>query len=580
MSQNVKKSVHLLTAVLLMASAWSATLLVPAVDQDMDGVLVELTCEVMPGEGRVLVTTDPYIGVGTQASERDARRAVEQMMGEDALTGKDVVFILSANDTSTIDGGSAGLAMGICLLAELQNQSLAKGVSVTGAIDQESNAVQVSGILQKARAASSFARVFVVPAGQQTILTYTKSFTTPREGIYIEEVQPLEINITEYASRNWNLSVVEVSDLSGAYSWFMEDVEPRARLDFGLPDFERPLPQVEALAERAVERAEGMVGASNQSLAGTYLAQALNVPDGYPYTKANFAFLASVAGQTSLEDVETIARELLKQMNNFPTSQPYWRAEAEMRLSWALFKEDNFAAQKDWLIIAAHMLSMERPGNETVSLNQVKKTADGKIVEAKAALEEAKVLGGSVSEAEASLELAIESFEEDMYFAALYNALDAMAWAEAYKGADHAYLARLLEDPKEHEFPEAYRRHAIYLLNQDGGDGGLLEPALFSAYRADVREGVFEDLEGLPIDFQWPGLDWKLIALALLSAYFIKTRFIDQKKKGPASELSDEEMMVLAESRGKAVAVLQEKMKNGEIDRETYVKLVRELEDL
>ncbi|HDR53110.1 MAG TPA: hypothetical protein ENN60_00325 [archaeon] len=573
-----------LLALLMLIPVAAATLTVPAVDSNMKGVLVELTCELVPGQGRVLVTTEPYIGVSTQESERTALAVVKASEGSEDFEGKDVLFIFSAEGTASIDGGSAGAAMAVCLLAELRNQSLSPGVSMTGGVDMLGRVVQVGGVLPKAGAVADFARVFLIPAGQQRSLTYTKTFTTPREGIYIEEVTPLEINIPEYAAATWNLTVVEVASVDEAYLWFTGAwVDAREVLQFELPEFTRELTGVEALAEKALKRAESLVGSANDTLSSSYLEQAKNIPAGYPYTQANLAFLAAVTSQTSWDDVEPVARELLKQMKSLEPGDPYWRAEAELRLSWALFKEQNLMAQKDWLIIAANMLTLETFTNESVDMAKVARLANQQIVEAKQVVEESRMVAGQEPSADAALDLALESLEDELYFAALYNALDAMAWAEASKGASQDYLKSMFEQEKQTDFAEAYRRHAIYLLNQAGGDREVIKGALFSAYRADLRDEIFEELDRLPWSPEWGALDWKWLAILGLGVYVARDLVTKNRKGATARKTSataEQDMVLLAEAKGKAVAFLQEKLRNGEITREAYIRLVRKLEGL
>ncbi|MBR9681330.1 MAG: hypothetical protein GOV00_00865 [Candidatus Altiarchaeota archaeon] len=561
--------------ILLLNFGFSANVLVPAVNSNMEGVLVDLSCEFVPGQGRVLVTTDPYIGIGAQESERTATEVVKTMLGE--FPDKDVIFVFSAENTDTIDGGSAGMAMAICLMSEINNESLASGVSMTGSINSEGEAVQVSGILQKARAVSTFAKVFLIPAGQNKVLTYTKEYISPSEGIYIEEARPLEIDVAEYALENWNLSVIEVTTVSEAYEWMTKEVSAREIPELELPTFNRNLTRMNRLAEKSIQRAEDLVGDldSNNSIASTYLTRAIETPADFPYTRANYAFLAAVASQTSIESVEVVALEMVKQFQNFETSDPYWRAEMELRISWSLFRENSFIAKKDWLLIAANMFSMEKIGNETLDMTQVRKMANSKILEAKTSVEAAKVLSGESSNAEESLLLAIESFEEELYFAALYNAIDAIAWSEASKGVSYEYLQQLFKTPKEDEFSEAYRRHALYLFTQTE-DSSLIDAAIFSAIRADLREGIFETTTNLPINFKLPTLDWKLLTIIILTIYVL--RKMRGKKGRKKVALTEDELLMLAEGKGKAVQFLQEKLKKKEITRETYVKLVRELE--
>ena len=558
----------LLLLALLLTGVFAAMLEVPAVTQDNRGVKVLLECEVVDGKGRVLVATEPLVGISTQESERRAVEAVENFLGID-LSNKDVIFIFHTNTTKSIDGGSAGVAMAICLIGELLNKTPNPWVGVTGGIDASGKVLRVGGILQKAQAMRE-KTVFLIPRGQSITYTYTKTFYSPSPGVYIEEIYPVRVNVSEYAREKWNLRVVEIETLPEAVKWFFnESVAPKTTLwRIGeLPEFEK-LPRVGELAEYEIGRAKKVVG--NNTVAQELLTKALNVPEGYSYTRANYAFLAIVSASTYRGDVTSAAKELEKSFKTTPTSDPYWRAEAELRLSWALFSTESEAARKEWLTIAAKMFAMERFGNESIDMEFVKKRADSMILEAKKRVEEARMAGVETDNAEKSLDFAMKSYEEGLYFAALYNAIDAIAWSEAYLGSTFNITGEL-----KHEFPEAYRRHALYLLSTAQSHDEMVAAA-FSAIRAELREKAFQNYPKLPFEIHLPSISWKDILILLLAGYVV----VREMKRERGVELKEKEMMVFAEVKGEALKALRRKFEKKEITQEEYYRILRKLEGL
>ncbi len=556
---------RLFLLLLLLAQVSAASLMIPAVTSTGAGVSMELTCEVNPGKGRVLVATEPLVGLDTQHSEQQAVKAVTRELGVD-LSDRDVIFIFEANQTRSVDGGSAGAAMALCLISELTGRELNPAVSITGTIREDGSIGPVSGILPKAKAISDTSSVFLVPEGQSTVSTYSKKYYSPRPGVYIEEVYPVQINLTEYATKNLGLRVVEVRNLKEAEEWFFSGEKFRKELpELRVPEFPDDLPRVRELAEYEVSRAKRVV--KENSTGWEYLQKALQTPESLPYTRANYAFLAYV-GSIGGEDVSIAAEQVKKQFENLDTSDPHWRGEAELRLSWALLGRDPEVARKEWLMLGVKMLTLENLSSEVVDREWVKELANKKILQAKEELERAKSSGSGVPDSEESVNFAVMSFNEGLYFGALYNALDAIAWARAYETSTQRLQELLLNSSRfEDDFAEAYRRHAFYLLANGDTDG-----AAFSFYRAELREKVFERSRFSLPSFRWPSLDLKWVAIILLAWVAFSGR---RKKK---VELNQKEMMLLAESKASAVRTLQKKLRNGEISEATYHRILRELE--
>ena len=560
---------HLVVLLLLLVAAYPTTMTVPAVGADGTGVAPLLTCEVNPGKGRILVATEPLIGLDTQHSENMAVTLVSEKLGVD-LSDKDIIFIFEAGMTKSIDGASAGAAMALCLISELTGKEPNPQVSITGTITSEGEIGPVGGILAKARAVADTTSIFLIPYGQIIASTYVKSYYSPRPGIYIEEIQPARVNVTEYALENLGLNIVEVASLDEAESWVFSGENFTKELPvFELPEFTTNLTRMSMVAEYELSRAEDAVGDTNSSQAQELLNKAINVPSTYPYTQANYAFLAYITARPDYEDIDTLANEMRKQFQKIETSEPDWRAEAELRISWALFNEEFSSARKEWLMLGARMLSQENFTGNVIDPQWVGDLADKKILLAKEELERAKNSGADVSEADNSLNFAIKSLENEMYFASLYNALDSIAWSRAAETSSYRFL-ELLDNSTafENEFSESYRRHAMYLASE-----GEFRAGAYSLFRAELRDDIFEKSWFSLPSLRWPTIDWKWGAIFVLAYFAFKGKGKPKKEK-----LSQPEMMHILEAKSKAVKELQTKLKSGEIEDKTYNKLVRELE--
>jgi len=153
----------------------SATIIrVPAVDREGNGVMATLAVEVKPGVGRTLVDINQiFFWVDTQDSIRTAKDVAKNVTGID-LSDYDIIYSIQA-DANVIEGPSAGVAMGIVTILELENKTIRNDVTITGTLNIEGKIGQVSGIIPKGEAAKENGMsIFLVPLGQKTYTTYTE----------------------------------------------------------------------------------------------------------------------------------------------------------------------------------------------------------------------------------------------------------------------------------------------------------------------------------------------------------------------------------------------------------------------
>jgi predicted S18 family serine protease len=118
-----------------------------------EGVMMEISVEVRPGVGRVLVVTEPLMGLVFQDAARTAVYVAQDYTGQD-LSGSDVIFSVTAEEeVSAVDGPSAGALMTLLTVAALEGTPLPQDVTITGTIDKDGNIGEVGGIIEKAKAA-------------------------------------------------------------------------------------------------------------------------------------------------------------------------------------------------------------------------------------------------------------------------------------------------------------------------------------------------------------------------------------------------------------------------------------------
>jgi uncharacterized protein len=198
----------------------SAVVVVPAVDQDGNGVATVLHVQVVPGSGKSLVNIDKLLfWVDTQNSIRTARNVAENVVGMD-LSDRDIVYTITAN-ASVVEGPSAGAALTVATIAAARGNETDPTVMMTGTINENGAIGPIGGTLEKAKAAKSIgAKKFLVPRGQSVEVTYENQRVCEKRGPF--EYCTIEaIRKTTDIANVTGIEVVEVSNINDALEHFM-----------------------------------------------------------------------------------------------------------------------------------------------------------------------------------------------------------------------------------------------------------------------------------------------------------------------------------------------------------------------
>jgi len=199
----------------------SATIRVPAVDNEGRGVVTSLTVDSNAGEGRTLVNIDQLLfWVDTQYSIQTAKLVAENYTDVD-LSEIDLVYSIDT-EAYLIEGPSAGAALTVATIAAIYNETVNSTIMITGTINPDASIGPVGGILEKATAAKDIgASLFIVPAGQATQTYYRQERTCEKIGpiTYCStEYVPETIDIEEQAG----IAIEEVSNIGEALKYFLK----------------------------------------------------------------------------------------------------------------------------------------------------------------------------------------------------------------------------------------------------------------------------------------------------------------------------------------------------------------------
>ena len=197
-----------------------ASITVPAVDEDGNGVATELDVQVVPGIGRTLVNVDKLIfWADTQNSIRTAKSVAEEATNT-SLQDFDLIYTINAN-ASVIEGPSAGAALAIATIAAIENRQVNGSVMMTGTINHDGTIGPVGEIIAKATAAKSIgAELFLVPLSQSVQISYESRRYCEKIGfsqICTMEQVPSKVDVSEKAG----IEVKEVRDVGEALKYFL-----------------------------------------------------------------------------------------------------------------------------------------------------------------------------------------------------------------------------------------------------------------------------------------------------------------------------------------------------------------------
>jgi len=200
------------------------TIKVPAVDDEGKGLVGIFEVEAAPGTGKILANIDNILFfVETQYSIQTAKTVAANVTGIDINKYNIIYDVETLGGNSTVvSGPSAGAALAVATIAELQGIELNPDVMITGTIRPDGTIGKIGGVAEKARAArESGAKVLLVPIGQGLIQSF-------KSEIKCEFVGRIKVCRTNYeqdattATGKDGLTVKEVSNVREALKYFLQ----------------------------------------------------------------------------------------------------------------------------------------------------------------------------------------------------------------------------------------------------------------------------------------------------------------------------------------------------------------------
>jgi uncharacterized protein len=171
------------------SSAFTTYIHAPAVLlQQNNGTLTVIALNITPGNGRIYISGPSSVGNSTLVSAKTAVGYATSLLGLN--TGNYNYHFVIMDNNSSVSGPSAGLAMTLLTINNLEHRGLYSNFTVTGTIAPNGSVGEIGGIYDKVEAAKAHGmRYVVVPYAQNGSFEYQMYYLSQQSfGIPLVEV--------------------------------------------------------------------------------------------------------------------------------------------------------------------------------------------------------------------------------------------------------------------------------------------------------------------------------------------------------------------------------------------------------
>lgn len=187
------------------------------------GSMMDISVEIDPGKGRVLVETKPLMGVVFQDAANTAVFVAQDITDANLMATDTIFSITAVGEVPAVDGPSAGALMTLIMISALNHEQLNDSVTMTGTIDQYGNVGAVGGIVEKAQAAKDSGKeLFLLPRENRRLVQY--SYVEKNIGGFsIIERRPEIIDAKTYIEENIGIRAEYVDSIHDIIRYAIKD---------------------------------------------------------------------------------------------------------------------------------------------------------------------------------------------------------------------------------------------------------------------------------------------------------------------------------------------------------------------
>jgi len=180
---------------------------------EQEGSLLNVSVEIKPGEGRVLVNTTPLMGTNFQDAAILAAAVAEKKTGKDLSNSDVIVSIVAEDQVPAVDGGSAGTLMTLLMISAIEKTQPQGDLIMTGTIDKDGNVGAIGGVVEKATAAKEAGKtLLLLPRENSQLVQYTEQ-TRNYYGHTIVQSIPERVDAKEYIESTIGIRVEYVDTI-------------------------------------------------------------------------------------------------------------------------------------------------------------------------------------------------------------------------------------------------------------------------------------------------------------------------------------------------------------------------------
>jgi len=178
------------------------------------GTTTNISVEIVPGEGRILVQTTPLMGIVFQDAANTAVEVTKNRTTTD-FSKNDIIFSIKSNAMiPAVDGPSAGALMTIITEAAVTEQPLWENRTITGTINLDGNIGAIGGVVEKAKAAKEAGKdLLLLPQGNANLVLLNENVRNVGEFSLIEQA-PEMVPAKDYIESTIGIRVEYVNTMN------------------------------------------------------------------------------------------------------------------------------------------------------------------------------------------------------------------------------------------------------------------------------------------------------------------------------------------------------------------------------
>ncbi|MEN6342848.1 MAG: S16 family serine protease [Methanospirillum sp.] len=180
---------------------------------EQEGSLLNVSVEIKPGEGRVLVNTTPLMGTNFQDAAILAAAVAEKKTGKDLSDSDVIVSIVAEDQVPAVDGGSAGALMTLLMISAIEKTQPQGDLIMTGTIDKDGNVGAIGGVVEKATAAKEAGKtLLLLPRENSQLVQYTEQTRNYYGHTFVQSI-PEQVDAKEYIESTIGIRVEYVDTI-------------------------------------------------------------------------------------------------------------------------------------------------------------------------------------------------------------------------------------------------------------------------------------------------------------------------------------------------------------------------------